>query len=768
MGITTSDYAFVVATVVNLIVAVITLVVFCILRPRFPTFYYPKALGRNQINSGSYFKWISHLVFHSSLKRILKRHGLDAYMYLRFLQTILFIFVAYFLFFAITLFPIHFTGEYSFDDGNKTVSFIGLESLTLSNIPPKSPRLWAHFLFTILLSATVYVVLYVLMKEYTELRAVHLEKRLPENHTVLITGVAIHNEAEATSYVQRILPFHSTTRRNSINEVEEGLVRSVHVVFDTEELVELQQKYERNIFKLERAIVEQESQPERLMHKSRSVKRPLGDPNTEKDRIEYYQDKLQGIYRDIISRQEHDVGLKPVNAAFITFQHKNVARLLTQSVLTDRLLLGEQVHQAPDPKAVVWKNISASPNGVFVRKLVLDAFVLAMSLLWVIPIGFFSLLTTVENLDKMMPSLVNLLRKSQLLFSIVEGILPVLLTIIFLAMVPFVIRTATSKVGYHSQIKIELVVTQKLFVFYYINVFMSFLLGPSALDLIKRLSTNSDFNTIVTLLSTNIPLQSEPMMIYVMTQALSSFPGELLRIIVTLLSTNIPLQSEPMMIYVMTQALSSFPGELLRIVPLIIRAIYHRFLCKTVREHEKADKDTIGYFDYVGHYSQDLLIFAIVITYSTMQPMILLFAIVYYCLALFTTLYNIQFVFPREYNAGGVYWTATFGRMLFGLGVFQLTMVGLLGAKQFYASPVLLVLIPITIVFYRYCDRLFSKRAKYGPLQSNRGATIEIDEIREGSVLIDEEDLRDNMKDSYQQNELFPPEQPMNRMEENL
>ncbi|PRP78972.1 hypothetical protein PROFUN_11437, partial [Planoprotostelium fungivorum] len=391
------------------------------------------------------------------------------------------------------------------------------------------------------------------------------------------------------------------------------------------------------------------------------------------------------------------------------------------------------VHQAPDPKAVVWKNISASPNGVFFRKLVLDAFVLAMSLLWVIPIGFFSLLTTVENLDKMMPSLVNLLRKSQLLFSIVEGILPVLLTIIFLAMVPFVIRTATSKVGYHSQIKIELVVTQKLFVFYYINVFMSFLLGPSALDLIKRLSNNSDFNTIV-----------------------------------TLLSTNIPLQSEPMMIYVMTQALSSFPGELLRIVPLIIRAIYHRFLCKTVREHEKADKDTIGYFDYVGHYSQDLLIFAIVITYSTMQPMILLFAIVYYCLALFTTLYNIQFVFPREYNAGGVYWTATFGRMLFGLGVFQLTMVGLLGAKQFYASPVLLVLIPITIVFYRYCDRLFSKRAKYGPLQSNRGATIEIDEIREGSVLIDEEDFRDNMKDSYQQNELFPPEQPMNRMEENL
>ncbi|PRP79835.1 hypothetical protein PROFUN_12507 [Planoprotostelium fungivorum] len=27
---------------------------------------------------------------------------------------------------------------------------------------------------------------------------------------------------------------------------------------------------------------------------------------------------------------------------------------------------------------------------------------------------------------------------------------------------------------------------------------------------------------------------------------------------------------------------------------------------------------------------------------------------------------------------------------------------------------------------------------------------------------------RDNMKDSYQQNELFPPEQPMNQMEENL
>lgn len=118
-------------------------------------------------------------------------------------------------------------------------------------------------------------------------------------------------------------------------------------------------------------------------------------------------------------------------------------------------------------------------------------------MLWTFPILFFSSFTTIENLNNIAPGLVKVLSRNNPLYGVVSGLLPVvrkrktpklrnsdpaervqLLTIIFMALVPVIIRFAVNRRKFYSLTLVDAAVMEKLFGFYYVNVLLAFLVGP--------------------------------------------------------------------------------------------------------------------------------------------------------------------------------------------------------------------------------------------------------------------------------------------------
>lgn len=60
-------------------------------------------------------------------------------------------------------------------------------------------------------------------------------------------------------------------------------------------------------------------------------------------------------------------------------------------------------------------------------------------------------------------------------------------------------------------------------------------------------------------------------------------------------------------------------------------------------------------------------------------------------------------------------WTRVFDQLCFSLGLFQLTMVGILGIKRAVAPPIIVLpLLPITLVFWLSCRALFRQPQQVG------------------------------------------------------
>eukprot|EP01117_Protostelium_nocturnum_P007666 TRINITY_DN2751_c1_g1_i4.p1 TRINITY_DN2751_c1_g1~~TRINITY_DN2751_c1_g1_i4.p1 ORF type:complete len:538 (-),score=159.29 TRINITY_DN2751_c1_g1_i4:125-1738(-) len=524
LAINKADLGFLIALASNSGLAFLFIILFCVLRKRFPDFYSPKIYVHRWRNTlpDTLFSWIPKMVARFSMSSILRENGLDVYMYFRFLRACLFIVSLLLLLSLVTLIPANATGgntvlrefNYTINDNGtavnssqflreqvtkfENVSLRGLEKITLQNIRDSSNVMWVHFFFTVFASVLICWVLFKDFKEFQSLRIRARETKKIENRTILLTHIQASNETDVKNYLSTVLP-----------ERRIEFIETVQIVRDVEDLHHLQERYERNLKKMERIKAKQLKNPhEILTHKVKSIGHPLGDKSTETNAIEYYERKAAELLRNIENVQGNFNMLEPKNAAFVTFTGKEMAQMLAQSEVSTRSGLIPQAFEAPEPRAVVWKWVGIGAFQFFIRTHLLHVSIFFMSLLWVIPISFFSSFTTIENLDKVVPKLVEVLEKNQALYGFVAGFLPVLLTIIFLALVPKIIRAAAMQAGFHSMTSVDRAVVNKFYGFLFINVLLGFLVGPVSIDLARNAGSLT-FNRVLQIVSSSVPRQSK-------------------------------------------------------------------------------------------------------------------------------------------------------------------------------------------------------------------------------------------------------------------
>ncbi|KAM0328221.1 hypothetical protein ACHAQA_005630 [Verticillium albo-atrum] len=198
--------AFLAALAASVIIFAVQISVFLLLRNKLARIFKPKTYlaperersdppPRNPIQ-------LVKTLWNFSDRDIIRRCGLDAYFFLRFLKTLLIIFIPMMCILIPILVPINYIGGEGQDviggneDGRNQTSNDGpprgLDTLTMSNIAPKNAsRYWAHLILALMVIAWVCTVFYFELKVYIKIRQDHLtsaEHRLRASATTVLVN----------------------------------------------------------------------------------------------------------------------------------------------------------------------------------------------------------------------------------------------------------------------------------------------------------------------------------------------------------------------------------------------------------------------------------------------------------------------------------------------------------------------------------------------------------------------------------------------------
>ncbi|RUO98913.1 hypothetical protein BC936DRAFT_140763, partial [Jimgerdemannia flammicorona] len=198
--------------------------------------------------------------------------------------------------------------------------------------------------------------------------------------------------------------------------------------------------------------------------------------------------------------------------------------------------------------------------------------------------------------------------------------------------------------------------------------------------------------------------------------------------ILTLLANSLPQGANFFVNYVvfntcahameLVQLGSQLFGHFFATLPFI--AITPRVLSKHTRP---------WWFPFYYYYPNHILVFVIVITYSLIQPLIIVFGLLYFAIALVVFKYQFAFAYVRRYESGGKYYRRMLRYTSDGLIVFQLLMIGLFYLKKAVVAGTLAIpLLVLTGYCKIYLRTLFRERCKFLAVDVEWGEERGIDE----------------------------------------
>ncbi|EIE84318.1 hypothetical protein RO3G_09028 [Rhizopus delemar RA 99-880] len=158
------------------------------------------------------------------------------------------------------------------------------------------------------------------------------------------------------------------------------------------------------------------------------------------------------------------------------------------------------------------------------------------------------------------------------------------------------------------------------------------------------------------------------------------------------------------------------PIQLLQIGPILVQNFYCLFLCKTPRDF--AEVYVPRMYNFGWGYPIPVFIFVVVLVYSTISPLILVFGVIYFALTYLVCKYQLLYVYFHSYEVAGRMWPMVFSRIIIALIIFELTSAGLFTLnKSFTLSALCVPLLIMTVVYKVVMDKAYQKSTQFLPLQ---------------------------------------------------
>mmetsp|Transcript_18688 Transcript_18688/g.31106 ORF Transcript_18688/g.31106 Transcript_18688/m.31106 type:complete len:755 (+) Transcript_18688:110-2374(+) len=668
-----ADAQFLFALILNTALAVLFFVLFLVFRKKVSAVYEPRCTVQKYQYEKVYklpdvtpppagvLAWIGSTLRYSD-EKVLETHGLDVAMSFKFLSLAMSITLVQMIYGIVILIWVNYTAQ----GGSGSV----IQRLSMSNVESGSVRLVAHLLSVVTNSLLSYNLLWRTYSTYASYRRLWKSTSSVANTTILVRDIPRTESAASLNEIFSVL--------------FPGEVKCIIPFYLCKALEEARENYEKAVIALEKADAKFLKTGKRLRHKPGGFMSIFKGKAAEVDSIEFWTVEVDKLSKEVESLKEQYVQEKATKqsfgrACFVTF-NSAASALKASSVCLTANLAQFIPSPAPEPRDINWMALTVSHYSRLIREILLVTAVFFGAVFFAIPTSFIAGLANINNLSQIsgLSWLADLAKGNTLLTSFIQGYLPPLLLAVLMALVPIIIRLLAERSGLSAKSAVDVSLMAKYFVFQVINVFFVTIIAGS----------------IFTALSTIIENPSSA---------------------VEILAKSIPLQSSFYINYVMLLSMQGHAMSLWRPVPLLLRWVFLK-LGSTRRDYRNAGAP--GTDPFAMNFTQHMLIFLIVTTYSTLASLITLFGFLYFCFAYLAARYNSLYVFVPEYDGGGIFWPSIFVRMCFALLLYQFTLVGVFGIYLFAPGAIVAGIFAAATVVYMVSARYhFDKFATGAPLE---------------------------------------------------
>ncbi|TFK94670.1 DUF221-domain-containing protein [Polyporus arcularius HHB13444] len=693
-------------------VGLLSFLIFSYCRTRWPLLFAPrtklKGFSPHEAHAHlAFFGWILPTIRTSEFT-VLQIVGLDAAVLLSFFKMSFYLFSTCAVLSAAILMPINLKNNIDIGDGREDGS-----NTLYEPPPPSDPQVprpsWDNW-FDLMSDASTYLSVHLVFTyifTILALRAIYKNFKRFIRSRQLFSLELVHSVPARTVMVSH-LPPHLRTEP-ALAEYFERMdlsVESVNICREVGSLKRLLDIRTEALVKLESAWVDylgnpsvvapdtsiryplvdvdeaasMESQPEQLVLPNR--KRPTIRPrwfSRKVDAIEYYEDKFREA-DELVKKRRRSGRFKPTHVAFVTFEKMSSAQIAAQTVHAPQPMQS-LTHLAPEPRDVVWQNLSYSPANALVREWIVMGAMVVLQFFWFIPITGLASLLSPEEIRKTMPWLADLMDRHERLGALVQTLSSVGMVTLN-ATLPFLLEGLTYLQAFPARSWIEYSVMKKYFLFLLINVVFIFLVASTYWQLVRDLASS--------------PAKG----LEKLAQALNA--GNARHFFVS---------------YVILQGLGLMPLQLLNLGVIIPRLVYLIFITRTPRDF--AELNAPPMINYGVVYPQAILVFVITLLYSVIQPLILVFGAIYFGVAYVVYKYKLLFVFYKPYESQGQAWPITFVRLIWGVLIFIIFMSGMfIVKKSFILATLLAPLLAGTLLWWYYTDKQFRPLSKFVSLSS--------------------------------------------------
>lgn len=684
VGRTVSSQAVASQVILMAIVSFATIFVFNILRPRNKVIYEPKVKYHTGAQkppaiSDSPLGWVSPIL-HYHEADLVDKIGLDAIAFLRFLRLLRWLFTAIAALVCATLIPVNLTYNMkNFEDSDTKPDILSM--LTVSNIYGTN-LLFVHIAVTYGITALVMGFVWVHWRNMVRLRQNWF--RSPEYQQ---------------SFYARTLLILRVPRQLQSDEGIRAIFESVQVPYPTTSvhigrkvgrLPELIEYHNETVRELEKVLV-------RYLKGGRIGKeRPtirqggfLGCCGGEKkDAIDYYTQKLRRTEAAVEEYRHQIDKRKAENYGFASMAAVPYAHIVA-NLLRNKRPKGTIVTLAPNPKDIIWSNITKSPGEVARLRMIGFLLLAVVCFFNTVPLFAISVLANLSAISAYVGFLKRWADNSPTTFAIISGVLPPTVSAIFGYFLPVLMRWLTRYMGAHTHSRLDRAVVARYFAFLVISQLIIFTLIGVAFKAIAQ---------VVTLVGEH--------------KSFSTIIANLKQLPATINQTYIGQSSYWLTFFPLRGFLAVF--DLAQILNLVWTTFKTHVFGRTPRDIR--DWTRPPDFEYAIYYSNILFMACVGFVFAPLAPLVAAAAAVVFWISSWVYKYQLMFVFVSRVETGGRLWNPVINRILASVVLMQALMTLTMGLQMGWTSWHWVATLPPIVfifIFKAYVNRTFDRQFRY-------------------------------------------------------
>ncbi|WFD00643.1 hypothetical protein MYAM1_003394 [Malassezia yamatoensis] len=695
--------------VYSLIMAGVFTILFLVLRPKFDNIYQPRSyLSRPATRnveplSHSMMGWIKEFISLPDTE-ILRRNGLDSYMFISYLNMALWIIVPIWILSWIVLLPLY---------AAKLASpKAGFNMFTIGNIITATKRvdqdrsagvLILNYIFV----AWILVNIHMRMKQFIRLRQEFL------------TSPEYRNTVQAKSMLVTGVPNEllSETKMTQLYGQLPGGVEKVWINRNMRDLPKLVEQRDKLVLKQEAAVTKLIKAAYKLVKKGK-VEAADVDPNGEPsvdvaeryvptkkrptmrlgkipcvgqkvDTIEYCRSEIPRLNQEIESMRQRAMtdydAFPPQSSAFVLFRNQLSAQLAANTEACHSPYRMSERYTEAHPKDVIWSNLNMNPYEKKIRNVAFWIVTWLTVVFWFIPVAIVSIFAQVDYLTSKVPFLSWINKIPNVPLGIIKGILPVAGLAILNMLLPIWLRFLAKQSGIPTRNGVELSLMTRFSIFQLLQNFLVLAILQASM------------NNVSAFAKTLTPPNP------------SGFVSQI--------SNALPRANTFFLQWVFVAGMGAAPGMFLQIVPLIVYYVKMKLLGSTPRTVWHL-KNGMGAPAWGTLFPSTLLIMVIVFGYMILAPVVNGFAAVSIFLLYLAYRYLFLFVYdckPQTETAGlffprAINWT--FAGLYLGTLLVALTYFFNSGANTSYIAFGVLTIVLLAVILAYHLFLMNS----YGPL----------------------------------------------------